>query len=225
MNIQKVLFFDTTIDYSRVELFTIHDSDFSMNYQWISRNSRDASTELVWRIQEGLIQSSFEIPDILFCPTGPGLFTGIRLTVAIARNLVQFWKVPCLAVTTTELYLRSFLAYSKQNCVILIDGKQGKYFYQKYESGLLSPIIEKQKEGLKDMVYDSGDLIILDKELDLLKQRMDYSIIRDLGSIPEAFLYFSKSMAPFNNYDSIIPNYIRGSYVDHGPIQNTTQTS
>ncbi|MCL5734840.1 MAG: tRNA (adenosine(37)-N6)-threonylcarbamoyltransferase complex dimerization subunit type 1 TsaB [Actinobacteria bacterium] len=69
--------------------------------------------------------------------TGPGTFTGVRLTVATARALSLSLGVPVLGICTLGALVAGVLGQSQADLVVpVIDARRGQIFYGVYKRGV-----------------------------------------------------------------------------------------
>ncbi|MEJ6399041.1 tRNA (adenosine(37)-N6)-threonylcarbamoyltransferase complex dimerization subunit type 1 TsaB [Yoonia sp. 208BN28-4] len=75
--------------------------------------------------------------------TGPGNFTGIRISIATARGLALGLGKPAIGVTQFEAY-----AYGNTNCVVALPAMRGQVYVQAFVAG------GDRAPRIADAVYD-----------------------------------------------------------------------
>ncbi|XDD42804.1 tRNA (adenosine(37)-N6)-threonylcarbamoyltransferase complex dimerization subunit type 1 TsaB [Leptospira sp. WS60.C2] len=224
------LYFDTTQDWIHVlvgSFETGSTSEVKILSKRMEESPKEASYRLVEMIRTALNESNVLKPDLIIVPNGPGSFTGIRITVTTARDLSQLWEIPVIGFDSTLLYLVGMfdtiasLKTNQNSAIICLDGKQGKY-YTKYFDGV-------QFSETKDQSPD--DIIESLKSFTETPNKWYYT-----GSIPHFYPHHAVKIEATNlnlssimqysleqinptelkeyNYLSLLPNYIRGTYVD-----------
>jgi len=85
-------------------------------------------------LEEMLAEAEKGWPDldrIAVC-TGPGNFTGVRISVAAARGLALALDIPAIGVSTFEA-----LAFGQTGALrVTLDGRRGQVFYQDFKEGV-----------------------------------------------------------------------------------------
>jgi tRNA threonylcarbamoyladenosine biosynthesis protein TsaB len=212
----RILFFDTSCDFILVGLYTIGDSDIREDYFYSANHPREASFRLITDIQTGLNAINLDKPDVIVCCSGPGSFTGIRISVSTARNLSQIWKIPTLGIDTLEMYSAYYSEYYKSPTIVCLDGKQKKVFagysdgqtykgtYDALPSDIPNLFNEEYQNSIvisdTDLVAHTQDLLSsLPNPISILKQKL--SIIRNLNLAN-------------NDYSSLLPKYMRETYAN-----------
>ncbi|MEY3724728.1 MAG: tRNA ((37)-N6)-threonylcarbamoyltransferase complex dimerization subunit type 1 TsaB [Pseudomonadota bacterium] len=74
---------------------------------------------------------------------GPGAFTGVRLSVAVAQGLSTGSQLPVIPVTSLDTMASQFAKYHQmpQNTtfIIALDARMGEVYWARYEPGALQP--------------------------------------------------------------------------------------
>lgn len=219
----KILFIDSTQDWIHVALIESIENQLPLitKFELFEMAPKESSFRLVAEIKNAMIQNSWIKPDRIVCLTGPGSFTGIRISVSTGRNLSQLWKIPILGVDSLEAYTLSFQQTYSKNVMLALDGKQNKWYF-----------------GMRNQHEYLGSYDLEEKQIEerILEFRSTEDIYFFSGKKPECFPFQSikieetllKSMPIVNilhsqlkelefqtsNYKSLLPNYIRGSYVE-----------
>ncbi|MCW7491571.1 tRNA (adenosine(37)-N6)-threonylcarbamoyltransferase complex dimerization subunit type 1 TsaB [Leptospira sp. 2 VSF19] len=221
----KVLYFDTTQDWIQV-LIANYSSESSLQIlsEQTQTTPKESSYKLVEYIRSGLEKAKINKPDLIIVASGPGSFTGIRITVTTARDLSQLWKIPVFGVDSLEAYLAGIKGTedATENSLLCLDGKQGKY-YTKYksESGfsdsldLIPEIIETKiitNEWTPNNWYYTGNL---PKFYPPTATKIEATNLNLSSILQYSLKLYFKTESNQNDYLSLLPNYIRGTYVDH----------
>lgn len=233
-SVLNLLYFDTTQDWIHVLVASqINNLVFKLDSKLIETSPKEASFRLVELIQKALQLANLKKPDQIVVPFGPGSFTGIRITVTTARDLAQLWEIPVLGLDSALLYLVGMdealsspenvnsEVTGKQKSLICLDGKQGKY-YTKYFDGTsysetkdLKPeeilqALENQEMTPNKWYYTGTFPEFYPKEAIKIE-----ATNLNLSSIMQYSLERSKQTNLKNHhYLNLLPNYIRGTYVD-----------
>jgi tRNA threonylcarbamoyl adenosine modification protein YeaZ len=220
----KILFFDATQDWIHIslsELIESNGNELKLLFEKVEYCPRESSFRLVSEIQKALLSFQWNKPDLIVCLTGPGSFTGIRITVSTGRNLSQLWEIPVVGIDSLNSYATHFESILSIPVFIAIDGKQNKrYFgrkeYKKYtgsedwDEKLISGEVFKFTKtkhqfvysGIKPACFPSDALKIeetLPRSMPILKEIKDKILKLDYEEY---------------NFNQLIPNYVRGSYVE-----------
>jgi tRNA threonylcarbamoyl adenosine modification protein YeaZ len=212
----KILYFDTSTEWIVVELIQWNREAGKQEtlYSFREYLPREASFRLVKEIQICLGSQPDQKIDRIVCAKGPGSFTGIRISVSTARNLSQFWNVPCLGIDTLEIYQNFFRKKDpNQKIVIALDGKMGKYFSRfpgSEETWDLSwnEFVQNLKSLPCDPVVYS--LTKLPTQHNLLEE--DYPCFS--VCISEYLDKILELNMEENSYHSLVPKYLRESYAE-----------
>ncbi|PJZ46878.1 tRNA (adenosine(37)-N6)-threonylcarbamoyltransferase complex dimerization subunit type 1 TsaB [Leptospira brenneri] len=220
----NLLYFDTTQDWIQV-LVASHSKELGLKTlsELTETTPKESSYKLVELIRISLEKANITKPDLIVVANGPGSFTGIRITVTTARDLSQLWQIPVFGIDSLEAYLIGLEEKNSSpgSSLLCLDGKQGKY-YTKYstpigfsESFDLTPeSIEskiKSNEWTPNNWYYTGALPKFYPETAIKIEATKLN----LSSILQYSLeqYFNTEQNK-NDYLSLLPNYIRGTYVD-----------
>ncbi|MCW7469165.1 tRNA (adenosine(37)-N6)-threonylcarbamoyltransferase complex dimerization subunit type 1 TsaB [Leptospira kanakyensis] len=221
----NVLYFDTTQDWIQV-LVAKSSENFELEIlsEQTETTPKESSFKLVECIRLGLEKAKIKKPDLIIVASGPGSFTGIRITVTTARDLSQLWKIPVFGVDSLEAYLVGIAENKggKGSSLLCLDGKQGKY-YTKFDIGNeFSESLDLTPESIESKIktgewtpnnwYYTGNLpkFYPSTAIKIEATNLNLSSILQY-SLKEYF----KTEPNKTDYLSLLPNYIRGTYVDH----------
>ncbi len=196
-----LLFFDTSFDFILISIFELQNNSLNEIYSFQENCPRESSFRLVPEIKKALEKSNLVKPNIISCSIGPGSFTGIRISVNTVRVLSQLWKIPIHAVDTLELYQDYYEEKLNQDVKLYLDGKQNKVYFKEKKN----PSVEISSEE----VFSADDKVII------TNLNFDFKTINIYSDIPNPLSYFKKNINNLKleeNYEKIIPNYMRETY-------------
>ena len=205
----NILFFDATNDWIIVK---VYQTDKEL-YSYSGNHPRESSFRLITDISKALDSVGIEKPDRIVTCLGPGSFTGIRITVSTARNLAQIWNIPVTGIDSVEMTASWYFHKTGKPVLALLEGKQKKvyagYFDGNYKGGfdllpLDIPRVFSEEE--RNCVISNSELVQYGQKMNeipdpgyIIKKRIKEIINADVET---------------NNYNNLLPNYIRGSYVE-----------
>lgn len=221
----NILYFDTTQDW--IQVLVVKESentDLEILSEQTETTPKESSYKLVDYIRLGLEKAKINKPDLIIVANGPGSFTGIRITVTTAKDLSQLWKIPVFGVDSLEAYLVGTKGnkIDKETSLLCLDGKQGKY-YVKYKSenefsdsfDMTPDTIEskiKTLEWTPNNWYYTGNL---PKFYPLKAIKIEATNLNLSSILKHSLKKYFKTEPNITDYLSLLPNYIRGTYVDH----------
>lgn len=220
---KKILFFDATNRWILVESYLLSpEGELIIVQKYQGLHHRESSQRLVREIKICLEESGWNAPDLIVTATGPGSFTGIRISVSTARNLAQIWKIPALGFDSLDVYSAHYFQESGTTAIVAIEAKQSKiYFALRDQSGFwgsidvlpakIAEVIPEDRlssylTGIRysdcpDFYIGENMENILPSSEALLRERTEE--IKRAVSEPEEFSFLR-----------LVPNYIRGTYAD-----------
>jgi len=110
---------------------------------------RQASGRLISMVRDLLHKSGEKSVQEIIVVNGPGSFTGVRIGVATARNLCQLWNIPGRVVDSLTAYGSSLTG----DRLILIDGKQNKYYGRFFLNDQPGMLIDQEWEKYKQSLF------------------------------------------------------------------------
>jgi tRNA A37 threonylcarbamoyladenosine modification protein TsaB len=216
------IYWDTSTDWIVVEVFKIDTAMAEASslkfpqteYSYKAFRPREASMQLVYEIQRALAMSKHSKPDFIFTASGPGAFTGIRISVSTARNLSQLWQIPCLGLDTLQLYRTFYIKYHPEDEVItVLRGNSERYFV-----GLERGTFDFSKEELNQEIYklksEKKNLQIYSYTSLEHEHSLFQSNYPGFTGVPLAYYWnpsFLDKLEEFS-YKRLLPNYVRESY-------------
>jgi tRNA threonylcarbamoyl adenosine modification protein YeaZ len=212
----RILFFDTSCDFILVGLYTLSENSIREDYFYSGNHPREASYRLITDIETGLKAINQDKPDAIICCSGPGSFTGIRISVTTARNLSQIWKIPTLGFDTLEMYSTYYSEYYKSPVITAIDGKQKKVFagYSNNEiyKGTYDCLPSEIPTLFKEELEQKNTLIISDTDLVTHTHHLLLNLPNPLSLLKRKISIIHSLNMNDNSYSTLFPNYMRGTY-------------
>ena len=100
--------------------------------------AKGQAEQLFPKIEDALAKAGAAYADItrIGVGTGPGNFTGIRISVSAARGLALSLGVPAIGVTALEAYALD----APQPVVPLVDAKRGNVYAQRFDTDPTEPV-------------------------------------------------------------------------------------
>lgn len=216
----NLLYFDTSTDWITVQIWNLSNKELLYNFK--KSCPREASYRLTTEIKKSLVHLQNIKPDIIVIAKGPGSFTGIRIAVTTARNLSQLWNIPCYGIDTLEVYLDYYTQTIKiDSCLVAIDGKMKKYFVRfkdamkttNTQDLTLLEMIDKYLKN-QDPNFTIISNISMDIQTKVLDMNENYPDLQGCILSEKLDFLLDSSKSKEYNYTNLIPNYMRGTYVD-----------
>lgn len=131
--------------------------------QWATRAvlaPREHSQLILPLVQEVLAELEVTLADVnaLVVGYGPGSFTGVRISVAIAQGLAFSHNIPVIPVSTlTGLAQQAIRVHDARQVVSAIDARMHEVYVAAYREhrGLAVPVCNAQMAGLVDITSQS----------------------------------------------------------------------
>lgn len=100
---------------------------------------RGQAERLVDLLSESLASHGLDFADLdaVACGTGPGNFTGVRISVAAARGLALALGIPALGVTRFEAEADGKVL----PCLVALDARRGESYVQRFGAGAMGPVL------------------------------------------------------------------------------------
>ncbi|MBE7412590.1 MAG: tRNA (adenosine(37)-N6)-threonylcarbamoyltransferase complex dimerization subunit type 1 TsaB [Leptospiraceae bacterium] len=207
----NILFFDATNDWLVVEIYNFTDT-INLKHSLKGFFPRESSFRLVKEISIALEKSEIEKPDLIIACNGPGSFTGIRICVSTARNLAQIWNIPVVGINSIEFYCGYYFEKEKKSSIVLIEGGQNKFFSAMMKEDRFDGCYDISKEE----VFNTFSVEKSNCNIYSTQGKIENS--KDINSDIPGIQFFLKELLKRNislneyNYNSLKPNYMRGTY-------------
>ena len=183
-----------TLDTSTDPHFIILSEDKKILASEFLPNQHNLSSSLLPTIENIFKKTSYTLQDLshIFIGVGPGSYTGVRVTVAIATSLALALNIPLHPFCSLLAFLPenlpegpfTFLAYSNHSSIFLLQGS----IENKELSSLITYNLLEEKDFLPKTI-SSSSLISLNPE-DTLK-KWDISSLKGSLNIPLLLSYLS----------------------------------
>ncbi len=166
------------------------------------------------------IFNQYGFPEVIIIGLGPGSFTGIRISVATARNFSQLLKIPVIGIDTLTLYGISFyLEYKISRFMLGIDAKQKKYFCKcfDFDNQIFTEILDLNLNQIFD-ILEKQSLPLYADDITILKPYENHFKIQLIPMLKtknffETLIFILKhqnfEIFFYENYKNIIPIYLR----------------
>ena len=234
----KILAFDTTFKFCSVALMK-NNKVFSLVNKGVSFQHSETIIPLIEKI---LSRSRTRLQDINFLSVthGPGMFTGVRVGLSVAKGFSISLGIPIVSFSTFESVIYGFLLKNQQNdslkrfrnilCVLSPSQKYSYYqFFKIYKSR--KGFVPISKPGFGDIKYlnkilaDKGNiypLCVIGNMNDILRESLYYQADQ------KVFNFYSTSIEPNANdlvqlasvkkslkrSSKIMPMYVKPHYAD-----------
>lgn len=171
----------------------------------ISSDDNYHSLYLIKKINDIFSENKMELKnlDAIIVNSGPGSFTGIRVTLSVAKVMAGELNLPLVPLNTAEILLDAFSCDK-----MLMDARRDMYYLGDRENIILVP-----KDKISDMVAAS-DKIVSDKNCSkvfcntVCFENSDINIADCMLKIGENKLKHSNNVQEFN-YLNVCANYIQ----------------
>ncbi len=146
-------------------------------------------------IQEVLKENNLNTKDLdeVICGIGPGSYTGLRISLTIAKMICSFHNITLKTIST--LYLMSS-GYNHE-VLSLIDARRGNYFSATYNG---NNILEEKLRNIEDINCDYDRVYEDDFKVDVFK--------------------VIKNAVKQDKVDEVIPNYLRITEAEYNLKKN-----
>ncbi len=152
----------------------------------------------------------FKDLDLLAINSGPGSFTGIRASLAVAKVLATFVELPVVPLNSCEILKR---AQSDENAVVLLDARRSMYyFYDDAEIKLILKDDVKQYIENKTVICEESvkkafcDTIVANF-IDFTKE--NYELEKVLCELAKEKASLSSNIEKDFDYKDLKANYIQ----------------
>ena len=126
--------------------------------------------------------------DNVYCGYGPGSYTGVRISVTIAKMLASFSDINLYGISS--LFLAGS-GYDNKNVAVMFDARRGNSFCACYGEVEINDKLRNNEEFL-NMLSEANDLVLVKEE--------NFKV-NPLTVIQHAF--------KVNDVEAFVPNYLR----------------
>lgn len=127
--------------------------------QKVFEGSKNHAGNSVYQLQLMLNENNISVQDItsVYCGKGPGSYTGLRISVTIAKMLASFKDIKLYSISS--LFLAGS-GYNNKNVAVLFDARRGNSFCGCYGEQIIEDKLRDTKEFLS-MVENLSDIKIV----------------------------------------------------------------
>ncbi|MEI5638032.1 MULTISPECIES: tRNA (adenosine(37)-N6)-threonylcarbamoyltransferase complex dimerization subunit type 1 TsaB [unclassified Pseudoalteromonas] len=174
---------------------------------------------IVERILREAEISLSELDGIVF-GRGPGSFTGVRISTAVAQGLAYSSNLPLVGVSTLQaMAQQAYMDHGQQQVVAAIDARMGEIYlaqYQSDESGLVQPLAAEQVIKPEQLQLDASGYHGVGtgwQAFEQLAEQLNVSVI-DTITLPDAYYMLFVAEAAFSKGETVTaadaqPQYVR----------------
>jgi len=130
---------------------------------YIKEGAKNHSGQSVFNIEAVLNKHGYQASDLtgVYCGYGPGSYTGVRISVTIAKMLASMLETVDLYYVSS-LYLISS-SYNNKNVAVMMDARRGNVFSALYGNNSLEDKLRTKDEFVNE-VSKLDDVIFVDEE-------------------------------------------------------------
>ena len=127
----------------------------------IFEGSKNHAGNSVYQIDLLLKEHNLKISDInnVYCGFGPGSYTGVRISVTIAKMLASFADINLYGISS--LYLAGS-GYDNKNVAVMFDARRGNSFTACYGENVIADKLRSNEEFL-NTVNSFEDLVVVNE--------------------------------------------------------------
>ena len=193
------LFIDTALSYTRIAI--IKDNELFDEINEFS--DKDLSKEFIKKVETLLNKNNININDIkkIYCVTGPGSFTGIRVGMTFVKVLGFSKKIDIIPIS--ELQVLASTKCKSEFIAPLINARRGYVYAGLYNQDLKSIIKDKYiklEEYIETIKEKDVTYISLDKFEEIKTQEPNIDILSVVNKNKD-----TKSV----NAHFLVPNYLK----------------
>ena len=180
------LIIDTSTKYLYIGLV----QDDKVLAERIFEGSKNHAGNSVYQIDLLLKEFNLKPNDLynVYCGYGPGSYTGVRISVTIAKMLASFSNINLYGISS--LYLAGS-GYDSSNVAVMFDARRGNSFCACYGEVEINDKLRNNEEFL-NMLSEANDLVLVKEE--------NFKV-NPLTVIQHAF--------KVNDVEAFVPNYLR----------------
>ena len=182
--------YSLVIDTSTKYLYIALVKDNEILGEKVFEGSRNHAGNSVYQIDLLLKEHNLKTSDLdsVYCGYGPGSYTGVRISVTIAKMLASFSDINLYGISS--LFLAGS-GYDNTNVAVMFDARRGNSFCACYGENLIEDKLRSNEEFL-NMVNNLEDLVVVKEE--------NFKV-NPLKVISNA--------TKINDIEAFVPNYLR----------------
>ena len=188
---------ELVLDTSSQILFVNIVIDGSIKYSVLSEGKNNHSDNLLNFVKEGLKELNLEIKDMdrIVCGYGPGMYTGLRVSLTVAKMFAWTLNIPLYVVSSLDLLSSGY--YKEDGTYSIMIKAKKDYSYTKRIKVLNNEVSVLKEE---EFMYNE----------DFLKHTKDEDIVIDNSNIKINYLNIEESKKVLvTNVHALEPNYLR----------------
>ena len=149
------------IDTSTKFLYSALVKEDTVLSEKIFEGSKNHAGNSVYQINEMLNEHNLKASDIdnVYCGYGPGSYTGVRISVTIAKMLASFADINLYGISS--LYLAGS-GYDNKNVAVMFDARRGNSFSACFGENIISDKLRSNEEFL-NIVNSFADVVIVNE--------------------------------------------------------------
>jgi tRNA threonylcarbamoyladenosine biosynthesis protein TsaB len=156
----------------------------------IFEGSKNHAGNSVYQIDLLLKEHNLKISDLnnVYCGFGPGSYTGVRISVTIAKMLASFADINLYCISS--LYLAGS-GYDNKNVAVMFDARRGNSFTACYGENVIADKLRSNEEFL-NTVNSFEDLVVVNE-----------------SNFKVNPLKVIKNAVKIDDIEAFVPNYLR----------------
>ena len=143
------------IDTSTKFLYLALVKDNEILSEKVFEGSKNHAGNSVYQLEIMLKENNLTVDDLtgIYCGKGPGSYTGLRISVTIAKMLASFKNIKLFSVSS--LYLAGS-GYDNKNVAVLFDARRGNSFCACFGETSIHDKLRDTKEFLSQVLWNSN---------------------------------------------------------------------
>jgi len=156
--------------------------------------SKNHAGNSVYQINELLNEFALTVDDLsnVYCGSGPGSYTGVRISVTIAKMLASFKHISLYSISS--LFLAGS-GYSNKNVAILFDARRGNSFCACYGENYICDKLRDTDEFLKSLESFDDVAIVYENDfkVDPIKVMKNATLVKDVDEFVPEYLRITEA--------------------------------
>ena len=188
---KRIMLLDTSSSY----LFINFIEDGKVVYQVLSEGKNNHSDNLLKDIEEGLKKLNLKVNDFdcFVCGVGPGMYTGLRVSMTVAKTFAWTLKKDLYVVSSIDLLFSDYINTNQQYAIMLKAKKD--YSYTKIVDFSKDYKVLRKEEFLSNEYF--------------LKLSSNYQILNNDDIKINALKIEDFMLTKVENIHALEPNYLR----------------